>query len=225
MAAPCTLGPAGGLQGAQSVRTLTCVIWRAGFNTHGLRRRGGRGGAVCCRGSRSSRCGQRQLLLLGLAGLQGVPLHDFFVKQLIVLLHVLLQTVGTGITVASKGVSDQLLPGRLGDRDVIVLHPAALIRVIDVGPVVACVGLALVDQYCMEPNADVKTPTTGVVFHLAPPAMQAALQHPQLLLSDMAWSRVHGEVGGETGLGGADESMSSTGEVHTGLLEANSMAY
>lgn len=25
--------------------------------------------------------------------------------------------------------------------------------------------------------------------------------------------------------GGADESMSSTGEVHTGLLEANSMAY
>lgn len=26
-------------------------------------------------------------------------------------------------------------------------------------------------------------------------------------------------------LGGADESISSTGEVHTGLLEANSMAY
>lgn len=61
------------------------------------------------------------------------------------------QTVGTGVTVTSKRVSDQLLPGRLGDRDVIVLHPAALIRVIDVGPVVACVGLALVDQDCMEP--------------------------------------------------------------------------
>lgn len=50
-------------------------------------------------------------------------------------------------------------------------------------------------------NADVKTPTTGVVFHLTPPAMQAALQHPQLLLSDVAWGRVHGEVRGETGLG------------------------
>lgn len=44
-------------------------------------------------------------------------------------------------------------------------------------------------------------PTTGVVLHLTPPAMQAALQHPQLLLSDVAWGGVHGEVGGQPGLG------------------------
>lgn len=150
--------------------------------------------------------------------------------------------------------------------------------------------------------------TSGVIFHFAPPAMQTALQDPQLLLSDVARRRVHGEVGRQPGLGeglvdgyplllcgrrgsgrcrrwaralqgrqqvllrraaagaaqdqrnqteikaclcrgrqltafsnkthhgrgggcpvvppgGAEESMSSTGEVHTGLLEANSIAY
>ena len=43
--------------------------------------------------------------------------------------------------------------------------------------------------------------TVGVVLHLAPPAMQAALQHPQLLLGDVARGRVHGHVRGQPGLG------------------------
>lgn len=60
------------------------------------------------------------------------------------------QTVGTGVAVAPKRVPDQLLPGRLGDRDIIVLHPAALTGVVDVRPVVACIGLALMDQDCMQ---------------------------------------------------------------------------
>lgn len=73
----------------------------------------------------------------------------FYEKGLLVVdIH---ETVGTGIAVASKWVPDQLLPGWLGDRDVVVLHPATLMRVIDVSPIVACVGLALMDQHCMKP--------------------------------------------------------------------------
>lgn len=34
--------------------------------------------------------------------------------------------------------------------------------------------------------------TTSVVFHFAPPTVQAALKHPQLLFGDVAWSGVHG---------------------------------
>jgi len=60
------------------------------------------------------------------------------------------ETVGTGVAVASERVADQLLPGRLGDRDVVVLHPAMLMRVVDVSPVVACIGLAFVDEHCMK---------------------------------------------------------------------------
>jgi len=60
------------------------------------------------------------------------------------------ETVGTGVAVASKRVPDQLFPGRFSDRDVIVLHPAALVRVVDISPVVAGIGLALVDQHCMK---------------------------------------------------------------------------
>lgn len=41
----------------------------------------------------------------------------------------------------------------------------------------------------------------GVVLHLTPPAVQAALQHPELLLSDVAWGWVHGQVRGQSGLG------------------------
>lgn len=43
--------------------------------------------------------------------------------------------------------------------------------------------------------------TAGVIFHFAPPAVQTALQHPQLLLGDVAWGRVHGQVGRQPGLG------------------------
>jgi hypothetical protein len=31
--------------------------------------------------------------------------------------------------------------------------------------------------------------------------VQAALQHPELLLSDVSWGRVHGQVRGQSGLG------------------------
>lgn len=41
----------------------------------------------------------------------------------------------------------------------------------------------------------------GVVLHLTPPAVQAALQHPELLLSDVAWGWVHGQVRGQSGMG------------------------
>lgn len=66
------------------------------------------------------------------------------------------ETVGTGIAVASKRVPDQLLPGRLGDRDVVVLHPATLMWVIDVSPVVACISLAFMNQDCMKPVWNLK---------------------------------------------------------------------
>lgn len=67
----------------------TRIIWRAGFNAHGLWRRsvGGSAGRCC----RRSCCSQSQLLLLGLAGLHGVPLFDLLVELLVILLHVLLQ--------------------------------------------------------------------------------------------------------------------------------------
>lgn len=78
-----------------------------------------------------------------------VCVSTFYEKGLLVIdIH---QTVGTSISVASKGVPDQLLPGGLRDSDIIVLHPAALMWVIDVCPVVACIGLAFMDQHCMKP--------------------------------------------------------------------------
>lgn len=70
--------------------TLTCIVWRAGLDAHGLRRRGGSGDAGCCQGC-SSCCGEGQLLLLGLVGLQDVPLFNLLVEELIVLLYVVLQ--------------------------------------------------------------------------------------------------------------------------------------
>lgn len=73
----------------------------------------------------------------------------FYEKGLLVIdIH---ETVGTGVAIASERVPDQLLPGRLCDRDVIVLHPATLMRVVDVSPVVACVGLAFMDQHRVKP--------------------------------------------------------------------------
>lgn len=73
----------------------------------------------------------------------------FYEKGLLVVdIH---ETIGTGVAVASKWVPDQLLPGRLGDRDVIVLHPATLMWVIDVSPVVASISLAFMDQHCVKP--------------------------------------------------------------------------
>lgn len=75
-----------------SVMALTCIVWRAGLNTHGLRGRGGSGSAGC-RGSSGGCCccGQCQLLLLGLASLHDVPLFNLLIKLFIILLHILLQ--------------------------------------------------------------------------------------------------------------------------------------
>lgn len=76
----------------------------------------------------------------------------FYEERLLVIdVH---ETVSAGVAVASKRVPDQLLPRRLGDSDVVVLHPAALVRVVYVGPVVAGVGLAFVHQHCMKPIRD-----------------------------------------------------------------------
>lgn len=76
-------------------------------------------------------------------------MRTFYEKGLLVVnIH---ETVGTGIAVASERVPDQLLPGRLGDRDVVVLHPATLMWVVDVSPVVARIGLAFMDQHRMKP--------------------------------------------------------------------------
>lgn len=47
------------------------------------------------------------------------------------------EAVGTGVRHASKGVPLQLLPRRLGDADVVVLHPALVCVVVDVRPVMA----------------------------------------------------------------------------------------
>lgn len=84
------------------------------------------------------------------------------------------ETVGAGVAVASKRVPHQLLPRRLGDGDVIVLHPAALMRVVDVSPVVAGVGLAFMHQHCMKPIRDLGKTWGGAnkvdagVLHMAP---------------------------------------------------------
>lgn len=76
----------------------------------------------------------------------------FYEERLLVIdVH---ETVGAGVAVASKRVPHQLLPRRLGDGDVVVLHPAALMWVVDVSPVVAGVGLAFVHQHCMKPIRD-----------------------------------------------------------------------
>lgn len=73
----------------------------------------------------------------------------FYEKGLLVVdIH---ETVGTGIAVASKWVPDQLLPRRFCDRDVVVLHPATLMWVIDVSPVVTCISLAFMDKHCVKP--------------------------------------------------------------------------
>lgn len=72
----------------------------------------------------------------------------FYEKGLLVIdVH---EAVGTGVAVASKGVSDQLLPGGHGDCDVIVLHPAVLTWIIDVSPVVTSISLAFVNQHGMK---------------------------------------------------------------------------
>lgn len=73
--------------------TLTCVVWRARLNTHWLRGRRGSGVGGCSR-CRYCCCGQSQFLLLGLAGLQGIPLFHLLVKQLIVFLNIVLQVWG-----------------------------------------------------------------------------------------------------------------------------------
>lgn len=76
----------------------------------------------------------------------------FYEERLLVIdVH---ETVGAGVAVASKRVPHQLLPRRLGDGNVVVLHPATLMRVVDVSPVVAGVGLAFVHQNCMKPIRD-----------------------------------------------------------------------
>ena len=61
------------------------------------------------------------------------------------------EAVRAGVAVASERVPHELLPGGLGDGDVVVLHPAVLARVEDVGPIVARNGLALMNQHRMEP--------------------------------------------------------------------------
>ena len=61
------------------------------------------------------------------------------------------EAVGAGVAIASERVPDQLLPGGLGDWDVVVLHPAPLVGVVDVGPVVSSIGLALMHQHRMQP--------------------------------------------------------------------------
>lgn len=73
--------------------TLTCVVWRARLNTHWLRGRRGSGVGGCSR-CRYCCCGQSQFLLLGLAGLQDIPLFHLLVKQLIVFLNIVLQVWG-----------------------------------------------------------------------------------------------------------------------------------
>lgn len=79
-------------------------------------------------------------------------MFTFYEERLLVVdVH---EAVGAGVAVASERVPDQLLPRRLGDGDVVVLHPAALVRVVDVGPVVARIGLAFVHQHRVKPIGD-----------------------------------------------------------------------
>lgn len=60
------------------------------------------------------------------------------------------QAVGACIGHAAKWVSLQLLPRWLSDADIIILHPALVGMVIDVGPVMTRWCLAFVDEHCME---------------------------------------------------------------------------
>lgn len=78
-----------------------------------------------------------------------MSIFTFYEKRLLVVdVH---EAVGTGVAVASERVPYQLLPGRLGNGDVVVLHPATLMWVVDVSPVVACIGLAFVNKHGVEP--------------------------------------------------------------------------
>lgn len=60
------------------------------------------------------------------------------------------QAVGARVGHASERVSLQLLPRRLGDADVVVLHPAPVGVVVDVGPVVTRRRLAFMDEHGVE---------------------------------------------------------------------------
>lgn len=72
----------------------------------------------------------------------------FYEKGLLVInVH---EAVGAGIAIASKGVPDQLLPGRLANSDVVVFHPAVLTGIVDVRPVVTSISLAFMNQHSMK---------------------------------------------------------------------------
>lgn len=60
------------------------------------------------------------------------------------------QAVGTGIGQAPKWVPLQFLPWWLSDANIIVLHPALVGMVVDVGPIMTCWCLAFMDEHGME---------------------------------------------------------------------------
>ena len=69
------------------------------------------------------------------------------VGQLVVNVH---QAVSTNISLASIGISFKFFPGRLGNRDVVVLEPDLSRLIIDVGPVVPRVCLSFVNKDCVQ---------------------------------------------------------------------------
>lgn len=69
------------------------------------------------------------------------------VRKSVIYIH---QTVCTGIGHSSKGVSLQLFPWWLVNVDVIVLHPALVCMVIDVGPVMPRWSLAFMYEHSVE---------------------------------------------------------------------------
>ena len=67
-------------------------------------------------------------------GMAGVDVHD---------------AVSTGVVVATDAVLLNVFPRRLVDRDIVELQPLVGQRAVDVRPVVAGRGLALVHQHRM----------------------------------------------------------------------------
>lgn len=66
------------------------------------------------------------------------------------------QAIGTGIPQAPKGVPLQFFPGCLRHRDVVVLEPTLPGMAVNVGPVVASVGLAFMNQDSMQVVRDLE---------------------------------------------------------------------
>lgn len=70
------------------------------------------------------------------------------VRQIVIDVH---EAVGTGVGHATVRVSNQLFPGRLCHHYIIILQPAFLSVIINIGPVMSSRGLSFMDKHSVQP--------------------------------------------------------------------------